>query len=86
MRAWLLSLCLVAAPVPRHLFPPEPPHPVRPGFRWYYQTYLLEATHVEGDRVRYRCLNRPAMRWGRNEQSRATCYAEAMTYGVPRQW
>lgn len=90
MRAVLVSLCLVAAPVPRHLFPLPPPDPVQPGFRWYYGQCELQVTHRDGPRVRFRCLNRPDQTWGGidgypgpNEQSRDRVWAEALQYGTP---
>lgn len=93
MRAVLVSLCLVAAPVPRHLFPPPPPDPIRVGFRWYFQCYELEVVWAEGDSVRYRCVNVPGKLWrpcpdfpGLSEQTRQQTRDEAIRYGVPRVW
>ena len=83
MRALLVSLLLVSAPIPRHPVPSEL-DAIRPGWRWYYHCYLLEVTHTNGERVRYRCLNHPERCWGNNEQSRLTTWNEAIHYGVPR--
>lgn len=88
--AWLMSLLLCSAPVPTHLFPPPPPDPIRPGYRWYYGVYELQVVTVEGECVRFRCLSHPWHSWGGmdgfakcNHQSRARVRAEAKLYGVP---
>jgi hypothetical protein len=60
-RSVLLTLFLVAAPVPKHLMrPADPaPDPVAPGFRWAYSGNVYEVLTVDGDFVRYHCLNNP---------------------------
>lgn len=79
-----------SAPVPKHLFPPAPPHPVQVGYQWYFQSYLLEVVWAEGAVVRYRCVNCPVMRWmacpefpDLSVQTREQTWNEALQYGVP---
>lgn len=73
MPALVLSLLLVAAPVPRHLFPAPPPHPVGVGYRWYFGADVLIVHEVRGDLVTFRCLTDPARTWPRSTaEARAT--------------
>ncbi len=73
----VLSLWLFcASPVPKP--PPPPPDPIVPGYRWVFAGYLLEVVSTDGEKVRYRCVNRPQKVYGGcdgyaggNEQNRA---------------
>lgn len=86
MRTFLLSLLFCGSPVPRHLFPPEPPDPVRVGYRWWYHTWELQVVRVEGETVYYRCLNWPEKVFGGCEasglsrQSKKTTRDESATH------
>lgn len=88
MTAILASLLFVVAPVPRHLFPPELDQ-VQPGYRWYFQSDVLEVVEVSGEFVAYRCVTDPGRVWtishllGPNVQTRKQCLEEAKRYGRP---
>lgn len=88
MRAFLLSLLLCAAPVPKHLLPPEPPDPIAPGYAWWFGSYHLQVVRVDGEQVFYRCLTCPAKTWtqspcwtpGLSVQSKETTRSEARSH------
>lgn len=70
MRAFVLALlcglvCSAggAAPVPKHLFPPPPPDPIRPGFKWWFCGWQCQVVRIDGGMLYYRCLNCPEKVW-----------------------
>jgi hypothetical protein len=79
-------LTVLSAPVPKGAERPKP-DPIQPGYSWRFSGYVLMVVEVEGERVRYKCLNRPRQTWGGcdgyagpNEQSKSRVREEEKTY------
>lgn len=79
-------LTALSAPVPKGAERPKP-DPIQPGYYWRFSGYVLVVVAVDGEKVTYRCCNRPKQSWGGcdgyagpNEQSKERVREEEKTY------